>query len=106
MQLRYHIAMTIFTDTHLRVHLLVSGHVQGVFYRASAQRQAAALGLRGWVRNLADGRVEAVAEGPVAAVRQLVAWSRTGPPNAYVTAVEVTEQPPTGEFTGFAVRYG
>lgn len=92
--------------TNTRVHLLVSGRVQGVFYRATLQRQAHARGLRGWVCNLPDGRVEAVIEGPRAAVQQLVAWSRTGPPNAYVTDVEATEQLPTGEFSSFAVRYG
>ena len=89
----------------IRTHVLISGHVQGVFYRASTQRQANALGLRGWVRNLSDGRVEAVFEGEQAIVERMLAWCRQGPPNAYVTDVEVRYEPVVGEFTGFGVRY-
>lgn len=88
-----------------RVHVWISGHVHGVFFRATTQRQALAHGVRGWVRNLDDGRVEAVFEGEAAAVNQLVAWCQTGPPNAYVTDVTVLEEPPTGDLTSFAVRY-
>lgn len=91
--------------TGARAHVLISGHVQGVFYRASAQRQAQALGIRGWVRNLPDGRVEAVFEGDQAAVGRMVIWCRSGPPNAYVTDVDVCDEPFTGEFNGFGVRY-
>ncbi len=91
--------------TAIRARVIVSGHVQGVFYRASAQRQANALGLKGWVRNLPDGRVEAVFEGEPAAVERMLAWCRIGPPNAYVTDVDVRYEPFTGEFTGFGVRY-
>lgn len=89
----------------IRTHVLISGHVQGVFYRASTQRQANALGLRGWVRNLSDGRVEAVFEGEQAVVARMLAWCRQGPPNAYVTDVEVRDEPVVAEFTGFGVRY-
>ncbi|HNS03499.1 MAG TPA: acylphosphatase [Anaerolineae bacterium] len=89
----------------IRVHVHIRGHVQGVFYRASTQRQANALGLRGWVRNLPDGGVEAVFEGEQAAVERMLAWCRQGPPNAYVTAVETRSEPFQGQFTGFAVRY-
>ena len=91
--------------TAIRVHVLISGHVQGVFYRASTQRQAHALGVRGWVRNLPDGRVEAVFEGEEAAVQRMIAWCRSGPPNAYVTDVDVHSEPFVGELTGFNVRY-
>jgi acylphosphatase len=91
--------------TAIRAHALISGHVQGVFYRASAQRQANSLGLRGWVRNLPDGGVEAVFEGEQATVERILAWCRVGPPNAYVTDVDVRYGPATGEFIGFAVRY-
>ena len=91
--------------TAIRVHVLISGHVQGVFYRASTQRQAHTVGVRGWVRNLPDGRVEAVFEGEEAAVQRMVAWCRSGPPNAYVTDVDVRPEPFVGELTGFNVRY-
>ena len=87
-----------------RVHLLVSGRVQGVFFRATAARRANALGLRGWVRNLPDGRVEAVAEGPPADIEAFVLWCRSGPPFARVDALEVTPEPPSGDFAGFEVR--
>lgn len=91
--------------TAIRAHVLISGHVQGVFYRASTQRQANSLALRGWVRNLPDGSVEAVFEGEQATVERMLAWCRVGPPNAYVTDVDVRYEPAGGEFTGFAVRY-
>jgi acylphosphatase len=81
----------------------VSGRVQGVWFRESCREQAHALGLTGWVRNLADGRVEAVFEGPGAAVERAVAWCRQGPRRARVDDVEITIEPPVGE-SGFHVR--
>ena len=89
----------------IHVHAFISGHVQGVFYRSSTQRQASALGLRGWVRNLPDGRVEAVFEGEQTVVERMLAWCRQGPPNAYVTGVETHNEPLQGQFTSFAVYY-
>lgn len=80
----------------VRRRAVVSGRVQGVFFRASTRRRARALGLAGWVRNLADGRVELEAEGTPRAVADLLAWVETGPPQARVTGVEVTEASPTG----------
>ena len=71
-----------------RVHLIVRGLVQGVFFRASTVKQASALGVSGVVRNLADGSVEVVAEGGEAALRELVAWCRHGPPGARVSSLE------------------
>ena len=88
-----------------RVHVWISGHVHGVFFRATTQRQALAHGVHGWVCNLEDGRVEAVFEGEATAVSKLVAWCHNGPANAYVTDVAVLEEPPTGDYTSFAVRY-
>lgn len=85
-----------------RVHVWVSGRVQGVFYRQSCLETAVELGLAGWVRNLADGRVEAVFEGPSDAVDRAVAWCRTGPPSARVSGVEVREEAPTGS-AGFRI---
>jgi acylphosphatase len=87
----------------VRRRVVVSGRVQGVFFRDSCRREAAALGVAGWVRNRADGRVEAVFEGDADAVERLVAWCRSGPSRADVDAVEVHEEAPAGE-RGFAVR--
>jgi acylphosphatase len=80
-----------------RVRLLVSGRVQGVFYRATCARLARDAGLGGFVRNRADGRVEAAFEGPDEAVDRLVAWCRTGPELARVDEVEVLAEAPVGE---------
>jgi acylphosphatase len=86
------------------VHLLISGRVQGVYYRASACREATDLGLIGWVRNLPDGRVEAVAQGLASAVDALISWCHEGPSMARVTAVEVDEIAPDGQWPDFNVR--
>ncbi|MEA3337322.1 MAG: acylphosphatase [Chloroflexota bacterium] len=88
-----------------RAHVFVSGHVQGVSYRYYTRRQANALGVTGWVRNLPDGRVEAVFEGSEKAVRHMVAWCYRGSPNAYIIEADVDYQPYTGEFNGFRLTY-
>ena len=85
-----------------RVRVRVSGRVQGVFFRASCAERAAELGLSGWIRNIADGDVEAVFEGTDAAVEQIVRWCREGPPLARVDRVDVVDETPTGE-SGFRV---
>ncbi len=85
------------------LHGYVSGKVQGVSYRQSTQDQADRLDLDGWVRNLADGRVEVLFEGEELAVRELAAWLEQGPRGAKVTAVELEEQPLQG-IAGFIVR--
>jgi len=87
-----------------RVHLLISGRVQGVAYRQNTKDEADRLGLSGWVRNLDDGRVEALAEGPRDVLEQFIAWCRRGPPYARVTDVAATWSDATGEHTSFAVR--
>ncbi|TFW18003.1 acylphosphatase [Duganella callida] len=71
--------------------LVVTGLVQGVGYRASFERQALRLGLRGWVRNRRDGSVEATVEGAAPALEEIVAWARKGPPSARVDHVAVEE---------------
>lgn len=86
-----------------RVRVLVSGRVQGVFFRATCAARARELGVAGWVRNLPDRRVEAAFEGEDAAVDAMVAWCREGPPYARVEHVEVTPEEPLGE-TGFRIR--
>jgi acylphosphatase len=73
-----------------------------VFFRQSAKRQATSLGLAGWARNLADGRVEAAVEGPAEAVAAWLAWCRKGPPAARVDGVQIQDEHPTGE-VGFQV---
>ena len=75
----------------------VAGRVQGVYYRASTQEQARALGLRGWVRNLPDGRVELRAQGTRGRVEALLAWCRKGPPSARVASVDVDWEAPDPE---------
>jgi acylphosphatase len=86
----------------IRRKVLVSGRVQGVGYRVACAREAAAADLAGRVRNLADGRVEAVFEGPDSEVDALVAWCRRGPRSAVVRDVRVSEEPVTGT-PGFAI---
>jgi acylphosphatase len=86
-----------------RAHVIVEGHVQGVWFRDTTREEALRLGVAGWVRNLPDGRVEAVFEGPPAAVSALLGWTRRGPEHAVVTHIEMREEPPAGE-RGFRVR--
>ena len=81
----------ILSDVCARV--LVSGRVQGVFFRYSCAREAAAAGLRGTVRNLPDGRVEAVFQGATHAVQRLISWCHDGPPAARVADVTVSWEP-------------
>jgi acylphosphatase len=90
--------------TAVRARILVSGEVQGVFFRHSTVDEARRLGLAGFVRNLADGRVEAEAEGERAAVEALVRWCHRGPPAARVDAVQVDWMAPTGAAGPFTVR--
>jgi acylphosphatase len=87
-----------------RKHVWVSGQVQGVFFRYETRERARAEGLSGWVRNLADGRVEAVFEGDDPAVERLVGWCHEGPPGARVGGVEVRDEDPEG-LHGFDVRF-
>lgn len=80
-----------------RVRLLMGGDVQGVGFRWHCRREASARGIGGFVRNLADGRVEAVVEGDAEAVAAMVEWCRRGPPAARVTSFEAEERQPEGE---------
>jgi len=87
-----------------RVHIYVTGMVQGVSFRYYTQQQAGRCGVGGWVRNLSDGRVEAVAEGEEDGVDRLIEWCHEGPRSARVDHVEVLPETPTGEFQGFRIR--
>jgi acylphosphatase len=88
----------------VRRRVVVRGRVQGVFFRDSCRERARALGVAGWVRNRGDGEsVEAVFEGPEAAVRRMVAWCHHGPSRAFVESVDVTDEPPQSE-VAFRIR--
>jgi len=87
----------------IRVHLLIDGRVQGVWFRASTQDEAIALGLKGWVKNLYDGRVEVLAEGDEEKVNAFIAWCHKGPPGARVERVEVKKEEFKGEFKAFNI---
>jgi acylphosphatase len=86
-----------------RAHVYVSGQVQGVNFRGATQEEAERIGLNGWVRNLQDGRVEAVFEGDPETVRQMIDWCESGPSSADVDDVTVEQEEPSGE-SGFEVR--
>lgn len=88
-----------------RVHAIIEGHVQMVFFRYSTCQKAERLGVKGWVKNKRDGSVEVVAEGPGEAVDELVRWCHRGPSGARVTNVIMTDEPCTGEFNSFDVKY-
>ncbi|MDY6778948.1 MAG: acylphosphatase [Halobacteria archaeon] len=87
-----------------RAHVFVSGKVQGVYYRANTRDTAREKGVGGWVKNLNDGRVEAVFEGPEEDVEEMVEWCHEGSPRARVDGVEVEWEEPKGA-EGFEIRY-
>jgi len=93
-------------DTNVRAHVFVSGRVQGVFFRSETKRKADAYGVKGWVCNLSDFRVEAVFEGEEEAVKALVEFCKRGPSGAMVTNVDLTWENYTGEFAGFKLKHG
>ncbi len=86
-----------------RIHVFVSGIVQGVFFRDHARRWAEELGLVGWVRNLRDGRVETVAEGPEDHLKAFVSRLRKGSPRSRVDRLDLVWEPAGGEFSGFLI---
>jgi acylphosphatase len=90
--------------SRVRVHLVVSGRVQGVNFRYSTLLQAESLGITGWVRNMPNGRVELLAEGDEVGVKQLVEWCPQGPRSARVDRVEVAIEAATGEFDDFQIH--
>lgn len=90
---------------NLRAHLFVSGRVQGVFFRQNTKRKAQGQGVKGWVRNLDDGRVEAMFEGEESAVKALVNFCRKGPKGASVTNITVNWEPFQDEFKIFCITY-
>jgi acylphosphatase len=97
--------MTPISRMEIRAHVYVSGRVQGVFFRDHTQRWASSLGLKGWVRNLHDGRVEAIVEGDREKIEELIANLKQGPPMANVTNVEISWEDFKGEFDGFRITW-
>ncbi len=89
----------------IRAHVFISGRVQGVFYRASTKNMAEQLGLKGWVRNISDGLVEAVFEGEENAVKDMISWCHKGPRSAEVSDVTVDYTKFLGEFEEFCITY-
>lgn len=89
----------------VRIHVYISGRVQGVFFRAHTGHVAQASGLTGWVRNLPDGRVEVIAEGMRAQIMEFIRWCHKGPAMASVDDVDVQWEEPTGEFKDFRIRH-
>ncbi|MBI2663868.1 acylphosphatase [Candidatus Woesearchaeota archaeon] len=88
-----------------RIHMIISGRVQGVLYRDFARREAEKLDISGYVKNLGDGNVEVVAEGAEDALNQFVKACKKGPLMAFVRNIDVKESAATAEFDGFDVRY-
>ena len=91
--------------TNQRVRLFVSGRVQGVFFRQSLKAKSIQNNIFGWVKNLKDGRVEAILEGNEENVSRLVEWAHGGPANAIVEDVEIRNEKFSGEFSKFDVLY-
>jgi len=89
----------------VKAHVFISGRVQGVFFRYETKRIALRLGVSGWIRNLPDGRVEAVFEGEKSDVEKMIRFCHVGPPGAIVKNVKVIWEQPAGEFRGFQIRY-
>jgi len=87
----------------IQVHVVISGRVQGVWYRANTKQKADELGLSGWVKNTAKGTVEAVFEGEETTVNEMIAWCWKGPSLARVTRVEIKQKRRGGQFTDFSV---
>jgi acylphosphatase len=92
--------------TRVRAHIFISGRVQGVFFRSETRYEARRLGVVGWVRNMPDGKVEAVFEGEEKSVKEIIKFCKRGPPRARVTDVYVVWEDYTGEFRDFEIIYG
>lgn len=89
----------------VRAHVVISGRVQGVFFRMETLEEARKTGVSGWVKNKQDGTVEAVFEGEKALVDSVIQWCRQGPPVSRVDNVDIEWEPYTGKFTDFSIRY-
>ena len=88
-----------------RIHLIVTGRVQGVYFRHNTNKIANKLNLKGFVRNLPDGTVEVIAEGEENKLKELTKFCRTGPPNANVEDIKIIEEEPKNEFKEFSIKF-
>lgn len=88
-----------------RVHIFITGFVHGVTFRMTTKYKAKLLGLNGWVKNISDGKVEAVFEGEKEKVEEMLNWAKKGPPGAKVDRVEVKWEEYKGEFKNFEIKY-
>ena len=88
-----------------RVSVIISGRVQGVWFRASTKEKADQLGITGWVRNTSDGDVEALFEGDEKIIQEMLDWCHQGPQYARVENVKITKQTPSNGFSGFSIKY-
>ena len=88
---------------YLRLHVFISGKVQGVYYRQNTATQAQELNISGWIRNLKDGKVEAVFEGEKNNVNKLLDWCYSGPKNAIVNNIEIVNEPFKNEYPNFQI---
>ena len=91
-------------DQKARAHIFVSGRVQGVFFRQNTQNKARKLGIRGWVRNLSDGRVEAVFEGEKEKIEEMIKWIERGPVISRVDGIDIDWEEYQAEFNNFEIR--
>lgn len=91
-------------EANARVHVIVSGRVQGVFFRDETRRAAEKNGVAGWVRNLPDGTVEALFEGQASAVDAMIQWCHQGSPHSRVVDVQVEKQAYVGDMNDFTIR--
>jgi len=87
------------------VHVIISGKVQGVWFRANTKQKAEQYGITGWIKNTKEGNVEAVFEGENKHIKELIEWCQRGPPLAEVEDVIVEKQRPTNAFDGFIIKY-
>ena len=89
----------------VRAHVIISGLVQGVFFRANTRDRARSLGLKGWVKNRSDGKVEGLFEGEEGAVKSIIEFCKQGPSSAMVEKVEVKWEKYEGEYIDFTIKY-
>jgi len=89
----------------VRVHVFISGRVQGVFFRSQTRREAKKIGITGWIKNLADGRVEAVFEGEEKQIKTMIEWARKGPLFAKVNGIEFEYEEPSEELSDFEIAF-